>query len=304
MSVNFYINNKKGLFRFKTPLTVDECINLSSQKIEQFSFDETLEDFDVNGFYKSHITDYDALVLGVYKKSSRGFEVSYEKDLNQYCVRVCTPSSKEDWEIALQYIKDLAEKMRSDIVNDLEEHFTTDTIQKFDYKKDILFGLKASKAKDKLITFGLIREVVLNEKIVEGFLASDKPIEAFSKFYRDIQYMNAYSAKQRFYRNTDTEEIFGMYTLTQETRTILPYEPSVEFRNLDTAKDDDVKKWKISLCVINGNPDDPNSYSRAGELEYSNFIERLSKEKYKFIDAAYIVVEELTQKEILDLLRE
>lgn len=304
MSVNFYINNKKGLFRFKAPLTVDECINLSSQKIEQFSFDETLEDFDVNGFYKSHITDYDALVLGVYKKSSRGFEVSYEKDLNQYCVRVCTPSSKEDWEIALQYIKDLAEKMGSDIVNDLEEHFTTDTIQKFDYKKDILFGLKASKAKDKLITFGLIREVVLNEKIVEGFLASDKPIEAFSKFYRDIQYMNAYSAKQRFYRNTDTEEIFGMYTLTQETRTILPYEPSVEFRNLNTAKDYDVKKWKISLCVINGNPDDPNSYSRAGELEYSNFIERLSKEKYKFIDAAYIVVEELTQKEILDLLRE
>lgn len=304
MSVNFYINNKKGLFRFKAPLTVDECINLSSQKIEQFSFDESLEDFDVNGFYKSHITDYDALVLGVYKKSSRGFEVSYEKDLNQYCVRVCTPSSKEDWEIALQYIKDLAEKMGSDIVNDLEEHFTTDTIQKFDYKKDILFGLEASKAKDKLITFGLIREVVLNEKIVEGFLASDKPIEAFSKFYRDIQYMNAYSAKQRFYRNTDTEEIFGMYTLTQETRTILPYEPSVEFRNLNTAKDYDVKKWKISLCVINGNPDDPNSYSRAGELEYSNFIERLSKEKYKFIDAAYIVVEELTQKEILDLLRE
>ena len=304
MSVNFYINNKKGLFRFKAPLTVDECINLSSQKIEQFSFDETLEDFDVNGFYKSHITDYDALVLGVYKKSSRGFEVSYEKDLNQYCVRVCTPSSKEDWEIALQYIKDLAEKMGSDIVNDLEEHFTTDTIQKFDYKKDILFGLEASKAKDKLITFGLIREVVLNEKIVEGFLASDKPIEAFSKFYRDIQYMNAYSAKQRFYRNTDTTEIFGMYTLTQETRTVLPYEPSVEFRNLNTAKDYDVKKWKISLCVINGNPDDPNSYSRAGELEYSNFIERLPKEKYKFIDAAYIVVEELTQKEILDLLRE
>ena len=56
--------------------------------------------------------------------------------------------------------------------------------------------------------------------------------------------------------------------------------------------------------MINGNSDDPNSYSRAGELEYSNFIERLSKEKYKFIDAAYIVVEELTQKEILDLLRE
>ena len=111
-------------------------------------------------------------------------------------------------------------------------------------EEDILFGLKASKAKDKLITFGLIRELVLNEKIVEGFLASDKPIEAFSKFYRDIQYMNAYSAKQRFYRNTDTEEIFGMYTLTQETRTILPYEPSVEFRNLDTAKDDDVKNGR------------------------------------------------------------
>ena len=304
MSVNFYINNKKGLFRFKAPLTVDECISLSSKKIEQFSFDETADDFDVKGFYKSPITDYAALALGVYKESSRGFEVSYEKELIQYCVRVCTPSSKEDWKIALQYIKDLAEKMGSDIISEQEEHFTTDTIQKFDYKKDILFGLEASKDKDKLITFGLIREVVLNKKIVEDFLASDNPIETFSKFYRNIQYMDAYSAKQRFYRNKDTDEIFGMYTLTQETRTILPYEPSVEFRNLDTVKDDDVKKWKLSLCVINGNPDDPNSYSRAGELEYSDFIERLPKEKYKFIDAAYIVVEELTQKEILDLQKE
>ena len=95
-----------------------------------------------------------------------------------------------------------------------------------------------------------------------------------------------------------------MYTLTQETRTILPYEPTVEFRNIEAVKNEDVKSWKLSLCVINGDPNDPNSYSRAGELEYSDFIKRLPKEKYKFIDAAYIVVDELTQKEILALLEE
>lgn len=194
--------------------------------------------------------------------------------------------------------------MGSGIVSEQDEHFTSDTIESFDYEKDILSGLEICKDKDNFTTFGLIREVVLNKKIVEDFISSGNPVQAFSKFYRDIQYMEAYSAKQRFYRNNSTGQIFGMYTLTQETRTILPYEPTVEFRNIEAVKNEDVKTWKLSLCVINGDPNDPNSYSHAGELEYSDFIKRLPKEKYKFIDAAYIVVDELTQKEILALLEE
>lgn len=304
MSVTFYINNKKGLLKFKSPLTVRECIGLSLQKIAQFSFDESAEDFNAENFYNSPVTDYTALLFGVYRQSSRGFELFYEKELNQYCVRVFTPSTKEDWQIALSYIKDLAKKMGSGIVSEQNEHFTSDTIESFDYEKDILSGLEICKDKDNFTTFGLIREVVLNKKIVEDFISSGTPVQAFSKFYRDIQYMEAYSAKQRFYRNTSTDQIFGMYTLTQETRTILPYEPTVEFRNMEAVKNEDVKTWKLSLCVINGDPNDPNSYSRAGELEYSDFIKRLPKEKYKFIDAAYIVVDELTQKEILALLEE
>ena len=301
MSVSFYINNKKRFFGSKAPLTVAECINLSSQKIEQFSFDTSAKGFDAKGFYESPITNYEAIALGVYQQSSRGFEISFEKKLNQYCVRVCTPSSQEDWELALLYMKELAEIMNSEIVSERDEHFTTDTIQTFNYKDDILTGLNICMDKDEFITFGLIRPVVLSKKIIEGFLSSGNAIEAFSKFYRDIQYMEAFSANQRFYEDNNNE-VFGMYTLTQETRTILPYKPSVEFKNLDIVKDEDVKTWRISLVVINGDPNDPNSYSRAGELLYSDFIKRLPENKYKFIDASYIVVEECTQNELLALL--
>ena len=39
-------------------------------------------------------------------------------------------------------------------------------------------------------------------------------------------------------------------------------------------------------------------------MKYSDFIEKLPKEKYKFIDALYIVVKKLKKREILALLKE
>lgn len=47
MSVSFYINNKKTFLKSKTPMTVKECLEFSSQKIEQFAFDETQNNFDL-----------------------------------------------------------------------------------------------------------------------------------------------------------------------------------------------------------------------------------------------------------------
>ena len=55
--------------------------------------------------------------------------------------------------------------------------------------------------------------------------------------------------------------------------------------------------------IINGDPDDKDSYQQAGEVEYSDFIARLPKEKYRFIDAKYILVDALTQEEILSILK-
>ena len=64
-------------------MTIKECLELSNQKITQFSFDETADDFDENRFYNSSIADYEVLILGVYGQSSRGFELSFERFANR-----------------------------------------------------------------------------------------------------------------------------------------------------------------------------------------------------------------------------
>ena len=40
-----------------------------------------------------------------------------------------------------------------------------------------------------------------------------------------------------------------------------------------------------------------------GRIDYDDFIKKLPKEKYKFIDASYIMVEPLTKEEISDFLK-
>ena len=120
---------------------------------------------------------------------------------------------------------------------------------------------------------------------------------------KEIQYLDAYSAHQQFYKNKTDGKIIGAYTLTQNLRTILPYKPSVEFENSDIVKNDEVSCWNIALVTINGDENDPNSYQVAGNLNYDDFIKKLPINKYKFIDASYIMVEPLSKEEILDLLK-
>ena len=50
MSISFYIKNPKKLFSRLPVLTVQECFQLSSQPLAQFSFDEHDEDFDLKQF--------------------------------------------------------------------------------------------------------------------------------------------------------------------------------------------------------------------------------------------------------------
>ena len=110
MSISFYIKNKKGLIGYKKPMKVWQCLEVPGYDVDQFSFDEDAEDFNEKKFLKSSIADYDSLSLGRYLITSRGFEFSFDKELNQYSVRLATPSTKEDWGRALYYIEKLAEK--------------------------------------------------------------------------------------------------------------------------------------------------------------------------------------------------
>ena len=305
MSISFYVKNKKKFLGYEPVLNVESALSLLDKELNTYGTDG----IDINDLLLSPLSKYPCLLVGTEDESARGFELSYDNKNKVYGVRIFTPSSREDWLLALEYIKALAKKMGTEIVNERGETFTVDNIEKFDYEPDILYGIKVitenikSSESSNYIIFGTTRPVSFDEKMIDEINNSDSPIDTFSRIVRDIQNLDAYSANQRFYQNEEDGRIMGAYSITESVRTIIPYKPSVEFHNSDIVKNDDIAFWNMGFVVINGDENDPNSYQGVGQLDYDDFIKKLPKEKYKFIDASYIMVEPLTKEEISNLLK-
>ena len=305
MSISFYVKNKKKFLGYEAVLNVEEALTILDKELNSYN----TGNIDVNDLLLSPVSNYECLLIGEDKVSARGFEISYDNKNKDYAVRIFTPSSREDWLLALEYIKALAKKFNSEIINERGEVYTVDNIDKFDYINDILYGIEVitsnmkSGKTDNYTIFGIDRVVSFNQEMLDKINNSDSPIDTFSNIVKEIQYLDAYSAHQQFYKNKTDGKIIGAYTLTQNLRTILPYKPSVEFENSDIVKNDEISFWNIALVTINGDENDPNSYQVAGNLNYDDFIKKLPINKYKFIDASYIMVEPLSKEEILDLLK-
>ena len=305
MSISFYVKNKKKFLGYEKVLNVEEALTILDKELNTYN----TGNIDINDLLLSPVSNYQCLLIGEDKVSARGFELSYDDKNKDYAVRIFTPSSREDWLLALEYIKALAKKFGSEIINERGEVYTVDNIDKFNYESDILYGIevitsnmKSGEAHNYSI-FGIDRVVSFNQEMLDKINNSDSPIDTFSNIVKEIQYLDAYSAHQQFYKNKTDGKIIGAYTLTQNLRTILPYKPSVEFENSDIVKNDEVSCWNIGLVTINGDENDPNSYQVAGNLNYDDFIKKLPINKYKFIDASYIMVEPLSKEEMLDLLK-
>ena len=305
MSISFYVMNKKKFLGYEPVLKVEEALSLLDKELNTYGTDG----IDINDLLLSPLSKYPCLLVGTEDESARGFELSYDNKNKVYGVRIFTPSSREDWLLALEYIKALAKKMGTEIVNERGETFTVDNIEKFDYEPDILYGIKVitenikSSESSNYIIFGTTRPVSFDEKMIDQINNSDSPIDTFSRIVRDIQNLDAYSANQQFYQNREDGKIMGAYTITESVRTIIPYKPSVEFHNSDIVKNDDIAYWNMAFVVINGDENDRNSYQPVGRIAYDEFIKKLPKEKYRFIDASYIMVEPLTKEEISDFLK-
>ena len=305
MSISFYVKNKKKFLGYETVLNVESALTLLNKELNVYNN----KSIDINDLLLSPVSNYKCLLIGEDKVSARGFELSYDNKNKDYTVRIYTPSSREDWLLALEYIKALAKRFNSEIVNERGEVYTVDNIDKFDYENDIIYGIATilSGLEDKEVKvyniYGINRVVSFNQEMSNKIENSVSPIDTFSNIIKEIQYLDAYSAHQQFYQNNEDHRIIGAYTLTENLRTILPYKPSVEFENSDIVKNDEISFWNIGFVVINGDENDPNSYQVAGQIDYNDFIEKLPISKYKFIDASYIMVEPLNKEEILDLLK-
>ena len=305
MSISFYVKNKKKFLGYETVLNVESALTLLNKELNVYNN----KNIDINDLLLSPVSNYECLLIGEDKVSARGFELSYDNKNKTYVVRVYTPSSREDWLLVLEYIKALAKRFNSEIVNERGEVYTVDNIDKFDYENDIIYGIATilSGLEDKEVKvyniYGINRVVSFNQEMSNKIENSVSPIDTFSNIIKEIQYLDAYSANQQFYQNNEDHRIIGAYTLTENLRTILPYEPSVDYENSDIVKNDEISFWNIGFVVINGDENDPNNYQVAGQIDYNDFIKKLPENKYKFIDASYIMVEPLNKEEILDLLK-
>lgn len=304
MSISFYVKNKKKFLGYEPVLNVETALSLLDKELYSYN----TGNIDINDLLLTPVSNYQCLLIGDGKESARGFELYYDNKNKNYNIRVFTPSSREDWFLALEYIKALAKKFDSKIISETGEEYTVDNIDKFDYESDILYGIEgiSSRVKDEDSTlysiFGINRIVSFNQEMIDRIENSDSSIDTFSNMVKEIQYLDAFSANQRFFRNREDGKIIGAYTLTQNLRTILPYKPSVEFENSDMVKNEDIAFWNIGLVTIDGDENDRNSYNVAAHLDYDDFIKNLPESKYRFIDASYIMVEPLNREELLGLL--
>ena len=305
MSISFYVKNRKKFLGYEPVLNVEDALSLLDKELYSYN----TENIDVNDLLLSPVSNYQCLLIGDGKESARGFELYYNNKNKDYSVRIFTPSSREDWLLALEYIKALAKKFDSKIISETGEEYTAENIEKFDYEYDVLYGIKtiSSGLQDEEVNvynvYGINRVVSFNQEMINKIENSDSPIDTFSDIVKEIQYLDAFSANQQFFRNKEDGKIMGAYTLTQNLRTILPYKPSVEFENIEIIENKDVSFWNIGLVTIDGDENNESSYQVAGNLNYDDFIKKLPVNKYRFIDASYIMVEPLSKKEMLELLQ-
>ena len=318
MSISFYIKNKKKFWGYEKVLTVEEVIDLFKEyKLSIYNIDFDTDDFNKEKFYNTSIENWQenhsCILFGVEGKSARGFELSYNITKNSYVIREFTPASENDWLIILEFMKVLSEKLNTKIVSEQRDIFTSETINTFDYKNDIKSGIKVildllNKENEKGFNvdniYGIKRPVSFNKEIIERIVNSSDEIKEFSEFCENIQYIDAYSAKQSFVEDTITREKWGYYVLTENLRTVLPYKPSVEIFSMNYIKNEEVAFWKIFFCAYKIDENGKEGIDKIGESIYGDFIKKLPVDKYKFIDASYIVVEPLNRDEILEILKQ
>lgn len=297
MSISFFIKN----LRTDENVSVEKILEIGGT-LSQYNLDESAE--QIEEFLSEELGNFDCILVGEEEKSARGFEISYDKNTKFYQIRLYTPCSIGDWETAFDFIEKLGCFLENNnIIDEDGEKYTLESIRTYPYIENIEFGIKTltdhfdETQMEIYKVFGIYRPVAFNKKMIEDMNNSENPTKLFSDIITSIQYIDAYTANQNFYKN-DNEEIFGVYTLTESVRTILPFKPSVEYENSDIVKNEDVKFWRLVLVIINGNPDDENSYEMLGEIDYTKFIENLPKDRYSFIDGEYIVIEPLTKEEI------
>ncbi len=294
MSISFCLADKNKVGN----ITVNELLDID-KRLSQFSLDENHENFENN--MNSCLSKFRCILVAEYGKSAKGFEVSYEESKNSLDIRIFTPSSIYDWKLAIDFILKMANFVdTNEVVDESGNVFSINEFKNYHYERDILIGIECSTNTKlgNLTMFGINRPFQFSEEMIEQLENSENKAELFSEWITKVQYIDAYDARQRLYKVDD--DIIGVYTITEGTRTIIPYKPMIDLKYINQIKNQDIKEWVMSLVYIDGSEDDPDAYKMLGKMNYDKFISRLPEDAYTFIDGGSVLIEGLSQ----DILRQ
>lgn len=295
MALTFSIPNQKKFFRYQPCLTINEIVHLVPE-LERWSVEGTkVEPSD------EKLSDIPTLLLSDSNHWAHGCRLSYSEEDHSYQVKLSLPTSLYDWEVAKKLIIQLAKKLNATHIifdqkvtatpADLENFPIDDAIR--DSLKRIQDILRSDNTNSFYTVFGLIRPFHLDLKIIQDLLSQKNPTLSYSQAIEHVQRIDAFDAHQKIYEGK--QGILGVYTLTQENPTILPYKPFVDFQYGDLVKNTDITKWELAIVAHHGDGSQQDMYFSLGRIPYEEFIEKLPQNKYHFIDAYHILVEPLSQ---------
>lgn len=305
MSKLFYIEKPADV----AILTVQGVTELLPNMVQFVMDAETSEADEYQAFMAASLQQVAFVSLGVPGRSARGIELSFDAEKSEYCVRVNTPSARQDWDVAREFISALSEYCKTTIsVEDgegRETGLTPQTLRFINTDADIQAGLAAIKQHatdtNALMLTGVLRYFSMNADIINGILGEPDPIEAFSTFALNTQYPEAYIAKPMFYKD-ENEAIHGVYVLTENLPTVLPIRPYISPDWRDRLAEKDIAQWHVILMGYQ-NPDDVESLTMLADLDYGVLDKYVDASKKAPLDASDWVVQGLSHAEMEELAR-
>ena len=96
MSVYFFINDIHNV----GSITVKQALHIG-QNFSQYVIKK--DDAEYEEFLKEKLSSFECILLGIEKKSARGFELSYDNNTKTYEVRILSFSSVDDYLAAFDY---------------------------------------------------------------------------------------------------------------------------------------------------------------------------------------------------------
>lgn len=234
------------------------------------------------------------------ERSSRGFEFNFEH--GHYAVCVFSPSTPTDWQIALEFVRDLAVRLDATITDDQDRTHTVDSILDVPHMDDIMFGLQGvdgqAKRSGLAVMGGMRRPWHLDAEMTGAILAAEDPAREFERRFREVQSIVAADGVQQ---PADHEgEWIMQYFIADGVPMVLPMQtpfPGPALRQ--TLQGRTVDMWLASLYLKAASESGTPRYELARAIPWQQFLDRLPESKRHPIDGYSMYMEPLTRDEIL-----